>query len=108
MSWNRRKSSPNPNEVPKALRSDALVNGESPQNLETWVLAMIRGAFKSRELLEAERPDDVPPFDDPDDGRVMLQNWAALVNRQGMILAHLLNRPGFLGDVFHWELNSAM
>jgi hypothetical protein len=58
----------------------------SPQNLEMWVLAKIKGAFKSRELLEAERPEGAPPYDA---GQVMLQNWAALVDRQGRILAHL-------------------
>jgi hypothetical protein len=59
---------------------------EWPQNLEMWVLAMIKGAFKSREVWEAERPDYVPPFDDD---RAMLQNWASLVSRQGSLLAHL-------------------
>jgi len=59
---------------------------EQPQNLEAWVFAMTRGAFKSRELLEAERPEGARPYDE---NLVVLQNCATLVNRQGMILAHL-------------------
>ncbi len=56
------------------------------ESLEAWVFAMTQGAFKSRELLEAERPEGVPPFDED---RALLQNWTTLVNRQGKILAHL-------------------
>lgn len=63
---------------------------EPPQNLEAWVFAMTKGAFKSRELLDAERPEGMPAFDDD---RALLQNWATLVNRQGMILAHLSMDP---------------
>jgi hypothetical protein len=59
---------------------------EEPLNLEMWVLEMIKGAFKSREVWEAERPDHAPPLNDD---RTMLQNWASLINRQGMLLAHL-------------------
>lgn len=57
-----------------------------PDSLERYVLDTIKGAFKSREVLEAERPDDVPPFDDD---RAMLQNWASLIGRQGTLIAHL-------------------
>jgi hypothetical protein len=57
-----------------------------PENLEMWVLAMIRGAFKSQEVLEAERPAHVPPYDED---RVLLANWGNVVHRQGMILAYL-------------------
>lgn len=57
-----------------------------PENLETFVLHQIRGAFKSREVLEAEWPEDAPPLDDD---RVLLSNWASLVQRQGSILARL-------------------
>ncbi|HEX7244317.1 MAG TPA: hypothetical protein VF245_01975 [Solirubrobacterales bacterium] len=57
-----------------------------PDSLERYVLDTIKGAFKSREVLEAERPDDVPPFDDD---RAMLQNWATLIGRQGRLIAHL-------------------
>jgi len=57
-----------------------------PDSLERYVLDTIKGAFKSREVLEAERPDGVPPFDDD---RAMLQNWATLIGRQGTLIAHL-------------------
>jgi hypothetical protein len=57
-----------------------------PDSLERYVLDTIKGAFKSREVLEAERPDDVPPLDD---GSAMLHNWATLINRQGSLVAHL-------------------
>jgi hypothetical protein len=57
-----------------------------PENLEMFVLRQIRGAFKSREVLEAEWPQDAPPLDDD---RVLLSNWASLVQRQGTILARL-------------------
>jgi hypothetical protein len=59
---------------------------ELPQTLEMRVLEIIKGAFKSREVWEAERPDDAPPVDDD---RAMLQNWTGVVERQGTILAHL-------------------
>jgi len=83
---------------------------EMPENLEAWVFAMVGGAFKSRELLEAERPEGAPPFDDD---RVILQNWATLVNRQGKILARLSvspetraelmeNMPGMLNRAPAW------
>lgn len=62
---------------------------ELPQNLEMYVLHMIKGAFKSREVLEAEWPDHAPL----DDGRVMLQNWMSLVHRQGSLLALLSVTP---------------
>lgn len=63
---------------------------EMPQNLEEWVFAMTKGAFKSRELLDAERPEDTPPHSDDS---ALLQNWATLVNRQGVMLAHLSAVP---------------
>jgi hypothetical protein len=58
--------------------------------LQGWVFAMTKGAFKSRELLEAERPEDVPPYSDD---LVLLQNWGTLVDRQGRMLAHLALVP---------------
>jgi hypothetical protein len=62
------------------------MDGERPENLEMRVLEIIKGAFKSRDVWEAERPAGVPPFDED---RTMLQNWASVVSRQGTILAHL-------------------
>lgn len=62
---------------------------ELPQNLEMYVLHMIKGAFKSREVLEAEWPEHAPL----DDGRVLLQNWTSLVHRQGSLLALLSVTP---------------
>src|SRR4051794_35919099 len=59
---------------------------ELPQSLETRVIDAIRGAFKSREVWDAERPVGAPPMTDD---QTMLQNWASLVSRQGSILAHL-------------------
>ncbi len=58
----------------------------SPPNLEMWVLAMIRGGFKSLEVLEAERPPYVPPYDED---RALLQNITTTVSRQGKVLARL-------------------
>src|SRR6476646_701528 len=83
---------------------------EPRQTLEMQVLQLIRGAFKSREVLEAERPEGVPPFDDD---RAMLQNWGSLVDRQGTILAKLSvvpstraelmeNMPGMLNRAPAW------
>jgi len=57
-----------------------------PDSLERYVLDTIKGAFKSREVLEAERLDDEPPVDED---RAMLQNWATLIGRQGTLIAHL-------------------
>ncbi len=59
---------------------------EMPECLEKHVFDTIRGAFKSREVLEAERPAHVPPYDDD---RVLLQNWTTLVDRQGRLVAQL-------------------
>jgi hypothetical protein len=59
---------------------------EPIQSLESRVLNTIIGAFKSREVLEAEWPADAPPLDDD---RVLLNNWATLAQRQGSVLAHL-------------------
>lgn len=59
---------------------------EVPQSLDLQVLQMIRGALKSREVWNAERPDGVPPYSDD---QAMLQNWASVVSRQGSILANL-------------------
>lgn len=53
------------------------------------VIAIIQGAFKSREVWEAEFPEDSPLEDD----QVMLQNWASTVHRQGMVLADLAVLP---------------
>jgi hypothetical protein len=64
---------------------------EEPQlSLELQVLRLIRGAFRSREVLEAERPDYVPPYDDD---RALFEGWASTVDRQGVILAHLSMVP---------------
>jgi len=57
-----------------------------PDSLERFVLDTIKGAFKSREVLDAERPEHAPPFTD---SGAMLQNWATLINRQGSLVAHL-------------------
>lgn len=57
-----------------------------PDSLEKYVLDTIKGAFKSREVLEEERPEGVPPFDE---SRAMLQNWATLIGRQGRLIGHL-------------------
>lgn len=59
---------------------------ELGENLESVVLNMVFGAFKSREVWEAEWPADAPPLDDD---RVLLNNWAALVQRQGWLLPRL-------------------
>jgi len=63
---------------------------ELDPNLETMVLRTIQGAFKSRETLEAEWPDDAPPLDDD---RVFLHNWATVVDCQGVLLAELAVVP---------------
>lgn len=57
--------------------------------LELKVIARIKEAAKSREEWEAEYPEASPLSDD----WVMLQNWASLVHRLGMILAHLAVLP---------------
>lgn len=67
-----------------------------PLNLESLVLHQIGGAFKSREVLEAEWPEDAPPLDDD---RVLLNNWAALVQRQGTMLAYLSIIPATRADL---------
>ena len=59
---------------------DRWMADELPQNLEQHVLSTIRGAFKSREVLNAERPDGVPPVTED---QTMLQGWASVVSRQG-------------------------
>jgi hypothetical protein len=65
-------------------------------SLETTVLRAIQGAFKSREVLEAEWPDDAPPLDDD---RIFLHNWATMVDRQGRMLAHLAMTPSTKADL---------
>jgi hypothetical protein len=67
-------------------------------NLEMMVLRTIQGSFRSRELLEAEWPDDAPPLDD---GRVLLHNWVTMVNRQGTMLAHLALIPSTKADLLN-------
>jgi len=57
---------------------------ELPEGLQKHVFDTIAGAFKSRDVLEAERPVHVPPYDDD---RVLLQKWTTLVDRQGRLLA---------------------
>jgi hypothetical protein len=59
---------------------------ELPEGLQKHVFDTIAGAFKSRDVLEAERPVHVPPYSDD---RVLLQNWTTLVDRQGRLLAQL-------------------
>ncbi len=63
---------------------------EEETSLQSLVLSQILGAFKSREVLEAEWPEDAPPLDDD---RALLTKWASLVQRQGMILARLAATP---------------
>ncbi|HEU4706928.1 MAG TPA: hypothetical protein VFS64_07065 [Solirubrobacterales bacterium] len=58
-------------------------------NLELQVIARIKGAPRSREEWEAEYPELSPL----DDDWVMLQNWAAIVHEQGVVLAHLAVFP---------------
>jgi hypothetical protein len=62
------------------------MTGEQLPGLQGWVFAMTKGSFRSREVLEAERPDDVPPYSDD---LVLLQNWGTLIDQQGMMLAYL-------------------
>lgn len=69
------------------------------------------GAFaKSREVMEAERPEHIPPYTDD---AAMLQRWAMTINRQGVILAQLsaipetrseliLRMPGLLNSAPAW------
>lgn len=57
--------------------------------IEIRVIELVKGAFKSREVLEAEHPDAAPL----DDDQVMLQNWASTVHREGILLAHLAMVP---------------
>lgn len=72
------------------------MTGELPEGLEKHVFDTIRGAFKSRELLEAERPAHAPPY--TDDG-VIFQNWTTLVERQGVLLAELSVMPATKADL---------
>ncbi len=69
---------------------------EAAPNLEMMVLRTIQGAFKSREILEAEAPPDALPLDDD---RILLHNWATMVNRQGTMLAHLAILPSTKADL---------
>jgi hypothetical protein len=62
---------------------------ERPPSLETRVIEAIRGAPRSREVWEAEYPE-LSPLDEE---RLMLQNLAATVSRQGTVLARLAMRP---------------
>lgn len=59
---------------------------ELPEGLQKHVFDTIAGAFKSRDVLEAERPAHVPPYSDD---WALLQNWTTLVDRQGRLLAQL-------------------
>jgi hypothetical protein len=64
---------------------------EQPLSLDQQVLRRIKGTlFKSLEVLEAERPEHMEPFRDGGD---LLYRWAAAVDRQGVILAHLSAIP---------------
>jgi len=58
-------------------------------NIEMQVIEAMKGAFKSREQWEAEYPEFAPL----EDSRVMLQNWASTVHRQGVVLARLAVFP---------------
>lgn len=69
---------------------------EELPNLGSIVIDHIRGAFKSREVLEAEWPPNAPPLDDD---RILLNNCAALVQRQGSMLAHLAVMPPTRADL---------
>lgn len=62
---------------------------EGSPYLELQVIAAIKGAIKSREEWEAERPDLSPL----DDDWVLLQNMASSVHAHGMALAHLAVSP---------------
>lgn len=63
---------------------------ELPTNLEDMVLYAMQGAFKSKEVWEAEAPEEVLPLSDD---KVLLQNWATMVDRQGTMLGHLAQTP---------------
>jgi hypothetical protein len=62
-----------------------LLDGQ-PDNLVGMVLAVLRGAYRSREVLEAEMPPELRPAGED---RLMLDNWACAVEREGTLLAHL-------------------
>lgn len=70
---------------------------ELPDGLEKHVFNTLSGAFKSREVLEAERPAHVPPYDD---NRVLFQNWTTLVDRQGVLLAQLSVVPETKAELY--------
>jgi hypothetical protein len=84
---------------------------EQQPSLEQQVLSKLMGAFaRSRDVMEAERPEHIPPY--TDDGATM-QRWAMTVNRQGVILAQLsaipetraelmLRMPGLLNSAPAW------
>lgn len=57
-------------------------------NLELWVLQILKGAHRSREVLETEYPDVVW-----DEDRILLHNLSSIVHRQGMLLALLALVP---------------
>ena len=63
---------------------------ELPPGIQKHVFDTISGAFKSRDVLEAERPAHLPLYDDD---RVMVENWTSLVDRQGRLLALLSVNP---------------
>jgi hypothetical protein len=64
---------------------------EQPLSLDLQVLRRIKGTlFKSLEVMEAERPEDMAPFKEGGD---VLYRWAATLDRQGVILAHLSAIP---------------
>lgn len=51
--------------MPKSLRlAFSIQMAGLPDGLEKHVLDTIIGAFKSREVLEAERPAHLPPYDE--------------------------------------------
>lgn len=60
------------------------------ENLELRVIRLIRGAWRSRETLEAEYPELADAIDED---RVMLLGWSSTVRRQGMVLAYLAMFP---------------
>ena len=77
-------------EYPRRYARRVEMAEELPKSLEEDVLRRIRGALMSREGWEAKRPDHLPPYDDD---RVMLQNLASVIDRQGVILADLAVLP---------------
>lgn len=62
------------------------MHGEPPVNLESLVVTVLRGAFRSREVIEADLPEEMRPLDE---GRLALHRWSSMIHRQGTLLAYL-------------------